>query len=374
MRSVLLAFEPPDGGVAEQVAQLALGLGDRGWRVEVAGPPEAAIAGRIRAAGLPFHALGWSRDYRHAGADLAAARELRRLVRASRCDVLHVHAAKAGALGRAVGALSRRTRVVYSPHSLPFVGDFGPLRRHGGAAVERALALVTDRIVCVSEHERDAAAAAGLPRRRLRVVVNGSAPCPPDVQPDAATAALAAGGPLVAAIAVLRRQKRLDVLIDAAPKVFARVPDARIAIVGGGPLQAELEERARAAGLADDPRFAMLPFHGPSARHLAAIDLMVLPSAWEGLPIGVLEALACGVPVVATGVGGTPEAITPYVGTLVEPGDAGGLAEAIVALLADPERRAAMSVAGRARHAERFGLERMLDATAAVYDELVPRR
>ena len=115
----------------------------------------------------------------------------------------------------------------------------------------------------------------------------------------------------------------------------------------------------------------MLPFHGPSARHLAASDLFVLPSAWEGLPIGVLEALACGVPVVATRVGGTPEAVTPDVGTLVAPGDAAALAEAIVALLSDPARRAAMASAARARHAERFGLDRMLDATAAVYDELV---
>jgi glycosyltransferase involved in cell wall biosynthesis len=371
VRSLLLAFEPPDGGVAEQVAQLALGLGARGWRVEVAGPPEAAIADRIRAAGLPFHELSWSRDYRHVGADLAAARQLDRLLRRGRQDILHVHAAKAGALGRMVGALPRRPRVVYSPHSLPFVGDFGPLRRHGGAAVERALALLTDRIVCVSEHERDAAAAAGIARRRLRVVVNGCAPCPPDVEADAATAELATGGPLVAAIAVLRRQKRLDVLIDAAPRVFEQVPDARIAIIGGGPLQAELEERARGAGLSGDPRFAMLPFHGPSARHLAATDLFVLPSAWEGLPIGVLEALACGVPVVATRVGGTPEAVSEDVGTLVDPGDAAGLAEAIVALLTDPERRRAMAAAARARHAERFGLQQMLDGTAAVYDELV---
>jgi glycosyltransferase involved in cell wall biosynthesis len=370
MRRVLLAFEPPDGGVAEQVAQLALGLRAHGWAPALAGPRDAAIYPRAEAAGIPIHRLDWARDYGSPRQDLRAARALRAHLRAGRYDLLHVHAAKAGALGRLVGALRRRRPVVYSPHCLPFVGDFGPLRRHGGALAERALALVTDRLVCVCEDERREALGAGIAADRLRVVHNGCAPCAADTAPDPATAAFAADGPLVAAIAVLREQKRLDVLLDATPAILAADPRARVAIIGDGPLREPLGARAAALGLETEPRFAFLPFGGSSAGHLAAVDVFVLPSAWEGLAIGLLEALACGVPVVASAVGGTPEAITPDVGTLVPPGDAAGLADAVIALLRDAPRRTAMGEAGRRRHAERFGLERMVAATAAVYDDL----
>jgi glycosyltransferase involved in cell wall biosynthesis len=374
VRSVLLAFEPPDGGVAEQVVALAEGLGAHSWRVVVAGPPDAVTIARIQTAGLDFHPTGWARDYGHPAQDLAAARTLSKLLRRERFDVLHVHAAKAGALGRIVGARPRGPAVVYSPHCLPFVGDFGPLRRHGGALIERGLSLVTDRIVCVCEDERRAAAGAKIAERRLSVVLNGCSACPASVEPDGATVALAEGGLLVAAIAVLRRQKRLDVLVDATPSILERVPEARVAIIGDGPLRGELEAQARRLGLDREPRFALLPFNAPSARHLAALDLLVLPSAWEGLPIGVLEALACGVPVVATRVGGTPEAVTPDVGALVDPDDAGQLADATVALLRDPLRRAGMAAAAVKRHARIFGLEQMIAATSALYEEVVDSR
>jgi glycosyltransferase involved in cell wall biosynthesis len=176
---------------------------------------------------------------------------------------------------------------------------------------------------------------------------------------------------LIAAIAVLRAQKRLDVLIDAAPSILAQAPEARIAIIGDGPLRDELHARAAGLGLADEPRFAFLPFRGPSARHLAATDVFVLPSSWEGLPIGLLEAMACGVPAVATDVGGTGEALSPDTGVLVPPADPPALAQALVALASDEPRRAAMGRAAQARHDERFAVERMVAATAAAYDELV---
>jgi glycosyltransferase involved in cell wall biosynthesis len=100
----------------------------------------------------------------------------------------------------------------------------------------------------------------------------------------------------------------------------------------------------------------------------------VLASSWEAFPIGALEALASGVPQVATDVGGTAEAVTAETGVLVPPRDPAALAEAVIALLRDPERRARMSAASRARHADRFGVERMVARTAALYGELLERR
>jgi glycosyltransferase involved in cell wall biosynthesis len=137
-----------------------------------------------------------------------------------------------------------------------------------------------------------------------------------------------------------------------------------VAIVGDGPEATALRARAPAG-------VEFLPFHAPAARHLLALDVYVLPSAWEAFPIGVLEAQACGVPQVATDVGGTREAVVPETGILVPARDPAALAAAIVALLRDPERRRRMGAASRARHADRFTTERMVAGTAAVYERVL---
>ena len=170
------------------------------------------------------------------------------------------------------------------------------------------------------------------------------------------------------AIAVLRRQKRLDLLIDAAPAILSEEPSARVVIVGNGPEEADLLAHAAARGLDREPRFRMIPFRESSWRYLAELDLFVLPSKWEALPIGILEALACGVPQVATDVGGTGEAVSDgETGLLVRP-KAEEIARATVELLRNPDRREAMAQASRQRRDERFTIDRMVSETADVYD------
>jgi glycosyltransferase involved in cell wall biosynthesis len=368
MRRVLLALEPPDGGVAENVLQLALGLGAHGWEVELAGPGEAIIYPEAQSAGVTIHRLDLARGYGAPARDARALRDLRALLRSGRFDLVHCHSAKVGVLGR-LAARASRVPCVYSPHCFPFVGDFGAPRRIVATTIERALAPLAARTICVCEDEREQAGRAGLKPERLRVVRNGCDACPNGFEPDPALLALRDGGVVGAAVAVLREQKRLDVLVDAAPDVLRRLPEARLAIVGDGPLRDQLHERARTLGLDAEPRFAFLPFGAPAARHLRAADVYVLPSGWEALPIGVLEAMACGVPQVATDVGGTGEAVAPETGVLVPPGDPGALADALVDLLGDADRRAAMAEASVARHRERFTVERMVAETAAVYAE-----
>ena len=371
MARVLLVFEPPDGGVAENVMALALGLAAHGHAPEAAGPPGAVIHERLEAAGVPVHRVGLRRGYGRPDADARALRELTGLVRRGGYDLVHCHSAKAGVLGR-LAARRAGVPAVYSPHCFAFVGEVSRARRRFATAVERRLGRrSTAAIVCACEAERHRALERRVaPAERLHRVYYGVEECPGrDV--DEALARLRAGGPVAGAVCVLRRQKRLDVLIDAAPEVLARVPDARIAIVGDGEEREALRARAAQRGLGADPRFAFLPFAAPSARHLRALDLFVLPSGWEAMPIAVLEALACGVPQVVTDVEGTGEATVPETGVLVSPGDPAGLAEAMIALLRDPERRAAMAAASRERHRERFGLERMVAETAAVYDHVL---
>ena len=369
MRRVLLALEPPDGGVAENVAALAVHLGAYGWEVEVAGPPQATIYPRLAAAGVHVHRLPLSRRYRDLRREAAALRRLSELLRDGSYDLVHCHSAKAGVLGR-LAAWHANVPAVYTPHALPFVGPFGLGRRVGARAAERALAPLTARIICVSEHERREATAAGLGgAARLRVVRNGCAACDDSIARDPRLAALGQAGPLAGAVSVLRRQKRLDVLLDASPEVLRRVPAARLVVVGNGPLAGPLRRHAERLGLADEPRFELLPFTPPVERYLRALDVFVLSSDWEGLPIAVLEALACGVPQVATNVGGTAEAVTAETGVLVPPADPAALAEALVALLQDDERRQRMRQASILRHGRAFTLERMVTTTAGVYEE-----
>jgi glycosyltransferase involved in cell wall biosynthesis len=363
-----MLFLPSDGGVPENVMHLALRLGAHDWDVEVAGPAEAANYARLETAGIPVHRIEFLRPgYTNLLDHARALRAVTRLLRSGRFDLVHCHGGKAGVLGR-LAARSLGLPSVYTPHCFDFVGDVSPVRRRTALALERMLGRIGAVIVCACEDERRRALDNRITApERLRVVYYGTEPCEGEADPDPVLLRMRNEGPLAGAVAGLRQQKRLDVLIDAAPLVFARVPAARIAIVGNGPLRAQLETRAAALGLEQDERFTFLPFEPPSARYLRALDVYVLPSGWEAMPIGALEALACGVPQVATDVAGTGEAVAPDTGLLVPPGDPEALADALVTLLNDESRRANLAEASRVRHAEYFGVGRMVAETAAAY-------
>jgi glycosyltransferase involved in cell wall biosynthesis len=366
MARVLHTFEPPDGGVAEHVVQVALGLGAHGHEVVVAGPRETAWYAPLERAGVRVERLPMERGYGRPQDELATLRALRALLRAERFDLVHCHSAKAGVLGRLAGRATG-TPALYSPHGLPFVGPVSARRRRFGVLAERALARATTAYLFVSEAERRFALEAGVGAGRpMHVVHNGCAPAA-GVAPDPALAAHAAGGPLAAMVSVLRPAKGIETFLDAAPAVLARVPDARLALVGDGPEHAAALARVRANGLDAEPRFAMLPWRPPMAAQLAALDVLALPSEMEAFPLSLVEAMAHGVPQVATDVGGIPEAVTPETGVLVAPRDPVALAEGLAALLADPARRERMAAASRARHAACFTLEQMVTGISTTY-------
>jgi glycosyltransferase involved in cell wall biosynthesis len=384
MPRVLITWEPPDGGVAEHVLQLTRVLPDRGFEVALAGPHDAPHVYDGADPAIEVHRIAYRRDYGAPAQDAAAGRQLAKIVREGSFDLVHAHSSKAGVLARLALAGSD-VCVVCSPHCFPFVGPVGLRRRAFAATVEYLLAPAADRIVCVCEDERRNGARIGIRRARMRVVRNGSPAAPDPLPPNPVLEAFRGDdGVLVGSVAVLREQKRVDLLIDAAPAILAHDPRARVAIVGDGPLEAALHARASALGLLEEPRFAFFPFEPPPLPLLAALDVFVLPSAWEAFPIAVLEALATGTPQIVTRVGGTSEAVVAApngttgpvpgeTGILVPPGDYHSLAAAAIALVADPARREAMATASRARHAELFTLDAMADGIARVYRELLER-
>lgn len=373
MPRILLAFEPPYGGVAEAVRQLATGLGAHGWEVELAGPPEALIYPALERCGLRIHRLPWERRYGRPERDARAGIMLTRLLHRGRFDIVHAHSSKAGVIAR-VAAMMARVPAIYSPHGLAFFGPVSRARRVATLQIERAMGGITAQFLCVCEHERQLAVSARLvPDQRVDVVLNGTGTCNAANEPNRALSTLRGDGVLAAAVALLRPEKRLDLLVEAAPQVLDSLPEARIAIVGNGPLEQELRERARTLNLADHPRFAILPFAPPATAHLHALDAFVLCSEREALPLGVLEAMACGVPQVCTDVGGVSEAVDERTGRLVPFGDPGDLADALVEVLGDGDLRSSMAEASHVRHTDRFTVDRMVAQTSAVYAECLER-
>lgn len=335
--------------------------------MEVAGPAGAAVYPRLAGAGVPIHIIPeLGPGFGQPAADALAFARVLRLLRRGRYDVVHCHSAKAGVLGRPAAYLLR-VPAVFSPHSFSFVGDFSERRRRFAVAVERSLARLTNELICACHAEHDRAR-----ERRIRcpaTVIHYGVEAPHhDVPLAEEVARFGEGGPLVASLAALRPQKTLDVFLEAAPEILRQVPRARIAVIGNGPEREFLHDRARDLGLTDSDRFSFFSFQGPSERYLPLIQVFVLPSAWEALPIGVLEAQAHGVPQVATDVGGTGEAVDNCVGVLVPAHDPPAVAAAVVDLLADDSHRAEMARASRARYAEQFTAQRMVAETATVYE------
>jgi glycosyltransferase involved in cell wall biosynthesis len=175
---------------------------------------------------------------------------------------------------------------------------------------------------------------------------------------------------LIVAVTSLRFQKGVDVFLRALPHVFGELADVRAAVVGNGPERASLSALADRLGLSGSGRLLMLPFEGPSARYLRCADIYVLSSRWDTTPIGALEAMACGVPQVVTDVD-EEEGVVRATGMIVPPDDPVALAEALVELARDPERRRCMSEASRARHAALFTVPRMVAETIAVYETVL---
>ena len=375
--TVLQAFQPPDGGVPEHVFQLAAGLVERGRRVIVAGPADAALRPRIEELGARYAPVALVGRVPAPRSDLNAARELGRLLKAEACDVVHAHGQKAALVARPVAA-RLRLPALYTPHSFVYRTQLlrprpgAKLRYRANLGVERLLGRRTAMLVGCSEDERLAAVGDGIvPPSRATTVNYGVRP-DAGLEPDAELTAFRGDGPLLGIVAGLRDQKGLPTLVEALELLADNGAAPRFAIVGNGPLKGELERRIATGPLADTT--LLTSFEGRVEPYLKALDVFVMPSYWEGLPIAVLEAMAMGLPVVATAVNGTPEAVADgESGYLVPARDAGALADRLSAIASDADLRKRFGEAGHRIATERFTIDRMVDELDALYARLHSR-
>lgn len=340
---VLHVSQPSTAGVARAVLQGVDAVLTAGWAAALACPP-GPLAEAAAARGA--EALPWPAGRAPGPATLQETRRLAGILAGARPDLVHLHSSKAGLAGRL--ALRGRRPTVFSPHAWSFEPLSGPARRAAVGWERRAATHWTALLVCVGRAELDLGRAAGISARAL-VVPNGvdlgEFPYADLAAREAARHRLGLpAGPLAVCLGRLDRQKGQDLLLAAWPTVRTMIPTARLALVGDGPWVRRL-----AAALPGGVWLA-----GPTAAPadwLAAADIVVVPSRWEGLAFVPLEAMATGRPVVASAIAANAEAVPPAAGAVVDVTDRGALAGAIAARLGDPARAGQEGLAGR-RHVE----------------------
>jgi glycosyltransferase involved in cell wall biosynthesis len=370
--TVLHVAQPVDGGVAGVVTDLVRAQARDGTRTVVACPPGGELGGAAAAAGAQL--VTWRAGRAPGPGLLRETAELARIVRDVAPDLVHAHSAKAGLAARL--AVRGRIPTVFQPHAWSFEAVTGTSALLA-LGWERLAARWSARVLCVSEAERRRGRDAGVDAHwavvRNRVDLDRFGPDDPDAAPRArkevaALADLPDDAPLVVCVGRLCRQKGQDVLLKAWPEVLRTVPDARLALVGDGPLRARLR-----AGAPPHVHFAG---HSPDpAIWYAAADLAVLPSRWEGMALAPLEAMAGGRPVVLTEVAGARESLPPgqAPACLVPPDDPGALAVALVRLLTDRRLSTALGRQARAHVRANCDVRRTAAAVSRLYGELLGR-
>jgi glycosyltransferase involved in cell wall biosynthesis len=372
------------GGPALHVAYLTEGLAERGYDTTlVAGSlahgeesmAHVALRRGARIVTLPHLARQVSPLN-----DLLAVRHLAKLIRTERPQILHTHTAKAGAVGRVAALLAGDARppiVVHTFHGHVLRGYFNPLATLAFRTLERWLATVTTRLIAVSPEVRDDLVRLGVaPREKFAVIRLG---IQLDERVSAAGAArretrrrmgISPEAFVVGWVGRMTAVKRTDDVLLAFAGVLDRGVDAWLCLIGDGPDRQRLERRAHELGIVR--RCLFVGYQDEVAPYYEAIDALLLPSANEGTPVSVIEALAAERPAVATRVGGVPDVVREGVdGYLVDVGDADTLAARLVELAGDPDKRDAMGREGRRRVLERYAVDRLVDDIDALYRELL---
>jgi glycosyltransferase involved in cell wall biosynthesis len=325
---------------------------------------DASCLPPLMSAGVEVHCLGGRSVWQFP----LVARRLKRLLLAQKPQLIQTFLFHANVLGRIAARRAGVGRVVCGVRVAERAA-----RWH--LWLDRITQSRVDRYVCVSQAVADfTARQLRLPAEKLAVIPNG---IDLDKYPAGQTADLTAfgvpaGRRVIVFVGRLEPQKGIQWLIESSPLWLSQVPDCDLLLVGEGPLRASLESAVRSAGIADRVHFAGWRADVPAI--LAASRLLVLPSAWEGMPNVVLEAMASRLPVLASNVEGVRELLGPSAATqTVRFGDSQALAGRIVSVLRDPGALGALGAENRRRAEENFSIARMVHAYEDLWASLLPK-
>lgn len=359
------------GGAETQLVQLARGIKTRGWGVKVVSmlPPQAYVAD-LEDLGIPVESLGMKRGV----PDPRALLRLARILRTERPQVLHSHMVHANLLARLVRPLAWVPVLVCTAHGI----DEGGRHREWAYRFTDFLCDLTTQVSQIGAERYIQVGA--VPRAKLQVVPNGVdtnrfSPRP-TVRRQLREELDLKNSFVWLAIGRFEEPKDYPTMIHAFAKVLQHndgVP-TQLLIAGQGPMREAIENLVSRLGIANAVRFLGVRRDIPDLMNAA--DAFVLSSAWEGMPLVLLEASAVGLPVVATDVGGNSEVVLhEKTGLLVPPKNPEALADAMLRLMALPEeRRKAMGAAGRAHIEARYKLEAVIDQWEALYAKLLAQR
>ena len=362
MRLLYLITRAHEGGAQAHVLTLIRGLVDQ-FEITLASGEHGYLTEGAAQLGVPVHIvedlvtpISPLRDWRAAG-------RIRDLISQVRPDLLHTHSFKAGMLGR-LAARTSGIPAMFTAHGWAFADGVSAARKAFAIPSEWLLARTSTGIITVSEADYRLGLRYGIGRPpKMNKVLNGVEPLelPARARPVPSV-------PRVVMVARFDRPKEQSLLVRA---MAAVEQPYELWLVGDGRLREAVEAEARTLGLGSRVRFLGTCRNVPEI--LAEADIFVLASRSEGLPMSILEAMRAGLPVVATNVGGVPEAVQSHVtGFLVARGDAAGLRRRIVDLLEQPALRARMGQAGRTRFEREFSSQVMVEGTRSVYEQLVP--
>lgn len=350
------------GGPA-QVVYLVDGLIKRGHEARLICPVGSGIHQEAASAGLPVHPISF-----HSELDPRLFFVVRRMLSEWRPDVVHLHSRRGadfwgGIAARCTGAravvLSRRVDYPVRNRILSNL-KYGPL---------------CDKIITVSGAIKDVLVRGGAEEAKIVCVYSAAKASAYDVVPDGRLRkelGLSPESPLVGIVAQLIERKGHRYLFDALPRVTAGFPDAKVLVLGRGPLLSKLERQVKSLGVERNVLFAGFRRDIPDL--LPQLNVLVHPATMEGLGVAILQAMAARVPVIATAVGGIPEAVQDEVnGILVPPGDSQAIGKALIHLLANPGVRREMGRAGRRIVEEKFNVDSMVEGTLSVYHEVLGR-
>jgi glycosyltransferase involved in cell wall biosynthesis len=355
---VVLSLAP--GGTERLVVELVRRLADQ-TRQAVCCLDEAGLWGEaLRADGVPLQVLS-----RQPGFHPALAIRLARAATLVGARVLHCHQYSPFVYGALARLRRPGLRIVFTEHGR--LTDAPPSTRR--RLVNPLLARAAERIAAVSGELRDHMVAEGFPPSRIEVVHNGIEVGPLPSAAERAVVRSQLGVPpsalVVGTIARLDPVKDLETLLEALSSPALATREIHAIVIGDGTERERLESRAAALGMAGRLRF--LGHRDDARAWLAGVDVYVNSSVSEGVSLTILEAMAAGLPVIATSVGGTPEVVTPECGRLVPARDRLRLAGALAELAADEALRRRLGGSARARVEAEFTIDRMVDRYLQMY-------
>ena len=372
--TVVTRFIAGAGGVA---LRGALALDREEVDVSIFAADEGPLLAQAESAGLRVVRLRHMRHTIEPAEDCRCLRELVSHLSDGQYDIVHTHSAKAGALGRIAARKADVPAVVHTFHGFPFHPFQSALRRSTYLALERRLGKLTDRFLAIGT-----SVAADIVRLRIgaphqvRVIAPAVSS---DVRPVTRLARAEArrllqvppGVRLIGAVGRLDEQKAPDHMIQAL--IHLGREDAHLVWVGDGPLRQAVVRRVVEAGLRD--RVRLLGERSDVAALLPAFDVFAMSSLYEGLPCSLVEAMLCGVPVVATAVNSVPDVVVPgQTGTLVPAGRPAALASGLRHALDEPAEAAEMAQRGRSHLGSRFSPELLGWDLAETYRSVLNNR